>query len=128
MGRKTYESIGKPLPGRLNIMLTRNMDELCGATKDIHKAVSLAQALSIAQHYSPGKEIFIIGGGEIYKEALPLVDTIYMTIVDAKVEGDTHFPEINRKEWNPELIQTQEVDKKHKYSFSIFKATKHGKQ
>ena len=89
MGRKTYESIGRPLPGRTNIVITRD------ATRDIPGCVvvgSLESALAKAQEIET-EEVFICGGGQIYAEALSLADRLYLTIVHANVEGDAFFPE-----------------------------------
>ncbi len=92
MGRKTYESIGRPLPGRQNIIVSRN-PELAIDNCDV--VTSLEQAIEIAR----GQEKFIIGGGEIYREALPLCDKLYLTRVEQQPEGDTFFPDIEVSEW-----------------------------
>lgn len=94
MGRKTFESIGRALPGRENIVITRNPSfkaEGCTVVS------SLDEALSVC---SPDSEVFVIGGGDIYRQALPVSDRLYLTLVDADFEGDTHF------EWNPDEWQT----------------------
>ena len=91
MGRKTFESIGKPLPNRKTIIVTRNKDyhyEKCLV------ANSLQQALDLC---SNDDEIFIAGGGQIYKEVLPRTDRIYLTIVEKDIEGNIYFPEIDEK-------------------------------
>ncbi|HOC35935.1 MAG TPA: dihydrofolate reductase [Tenuifilaceae bacterium] len=93
MGRKTFESIGQPLPNRHNIVISRSEGlkfEGCTAAK------SLADALEIA---STDEEVFIIGGGEVYRQALPLAERIYLTLVHANYEGDTFFPALNPNEW-----------------------------
>ena len=95
MGRKTYESIGKPLPGRSNIVVTRNLGlELDGVTV-VH---SLDEALRMAERFRP-TETFLIGGAELYQLALPKVDRMYLTRVHKKFDGDTFFPEFDRDEW-----------------------------
>lgn len=95
MGRKTWESIGRPLPGRRNIVITRNGDaQFDGA----EVARSLAGAMSMAKA-GTGGEIHVIGGGAIFAEALPLADRLYVTHVKAKVEGDTFFPQIDENIW-----------------------------
>ncbi len=90
MGRKTYESIGKALPGRTNIIITRNPDfsALGGET-----AKSFKDALEVARQAVGSDEIFVIGGGQIYSEGLPFVDRLYLTLVDSDEPGDTYFPE-----------------------------------
>lgn len=93
MGRKTYESIGRPLPGRTNIVVTRNTDyrsEGCLVFNDI------GQALDSCCHHD---EIFVIGGATFYEAMLPVADTLYLTEVRQTFEGDTFFPEINREHW-----------------------------
>ena len=93
MGRKTFESIGKPLPGRTNIVITRQEGfQACGATV----AHSLEEALQICEGQ---EEVFVIGGAEIYKQALPLADRIYLTRVDADFEGDTFLPALDPARW-----------------------------
>lgn len=93
MGRKTYESIGKPLPGRHNIVVSRNESfEAQGVTV----VRSIEEALSL---HDTQTEVFVIGGGEIYKQALPLSDRIYLTRVDQTPSGDTFFPEIDSDKW-----------------------------
>lgn len=86
MGRKTYESIGHPLSNRLNIIITHNPFK----AKGVFFASSLEEALKIA---SQGKEIFIIGGGQIYKEAIGLADKLYLTVVEGNPKADTFFPD-----------------------------------
>ncbi|MDX1755787.1 MAG: dihydrofolate reductase [Marinobacter sp.] len=100
MGRKTFESIGRPLPGRLNVVITRNAD--WQAPEGVRRAASLADALITAEAQAElegGDEVMVIGGGQIYAEALPLVDRMYVTQVHAEVEGDAYFPEVNWDEW-----------------------------
>lgn len=89
MGRKTYESIGRPLPDRLNIILTHHPFKV---TEGVLFASSLEEALKMASEEET-EEIFIIGGGQIYKEAMPLVNKLYLTIVDDSPEADTYFPD-----------------------------------
>ena len=92
MGRKTYASIGHPLEGRTNIVVTRNKGLKIGGCLVVH---SLEDAISEAK----GEETFIIGGGEIYKEALPRASKIYLTRIPIQITGDTYFPEIRKEEW-----------------------------
>lgn len=96
MGRKTYESIGRALPGRTMLVVTRQ----AGYEAEFGVvAGSLDEALSVARD-AGDCEAFIIGGGEIYTQALPLVDRVYLTRVQANIAGDTHFPEVNFADWH----------------------------
>ena len=104
MGRKTYESIGKPLPGRVNIIVTRNEDWVADGVVVTN---SFEQALQAAQKACGGEsplatEIMVIGGAEIYRSAMPVVDRIYLTRVDAAPEGDAFFEPVNEVEWELE--------------------------
>ncbi len=89
MGRKTFESIGRPLPNRTNIIITRDphyQAEKCVIVNSLAEAISQASTLD-------SQEIFIIGGGEIFKQALPYVDKLYLTVVKADIDGDVFFPD-----------------------------------
>lgn len=100
MGRKTYESIGKPLPGRLNVVITRDTAYRLEGAKVVH---SLAEAieLSESQAFIDGvEEAMIIGGEQIYAQALPLAERLYVTQVHAEVEGDAYFPALLLSEWD----------------------------
>ena len=103
MGRKTYESIGRPLPNRLNIVMTRNPKRQEG----IKEVNNTKDALKVASSYSD--EIFIIGGEKIYEEFLPLATKMYLTKIDIKVNGDTFFPSWNKNEWK-ELSKQDKKD------------------
>ncbi|MEX2131688.1 MAG: dihydrofolate reductase [Pseudohongiellaceae bacterium] len=99
MGRKTFESIGKPLPGRTNIIVTRSRDYEVDNARVVD---SLADAIDLAENISiidGSDEVFVIGGAELFKIALPLVDRMHLTLVHAEVEGDTWFPEFDAEEW-----------------------------
>jgi len=89
MGRKTYQSIGRPLPGRTNIVVTRDINLEIPGCIVVH---SVAEASEKAKEFEQ-EEVFIIGGAEIYKETLPLTDRLYVTKVDMHVDGDAFFPE-----------------------------------
>lgn len=102
MGRKTFESIGKALPGRTNIVITRDKDFKAEGVMVAH---SLDQALSLVSGKPGDEEIFVIGGGEIYKQVLPITNKLYLTIIDKEIEGDTFFPDyvdFKRKIWESE--------------------------
>jgi dihydrofolate reductase len=116
MGRKTYESIGRPLPNRVSVIVTRNPDyrqEGCEVVNSIREAVELAEN-------KQESEAFIIGGGQIYQDALPSVDKIYFTRVHHHFEGDVFFSELKQEEWNVLSEQSYQLDEKHKYSFTIY--------
>lgn len=93
MGRKTWESIGRPLPGRTSVVVTRNTQFKADGAKVVH---SLDDAIAIA---SADSEVFIIGGGELYQQALPVASKLYLTKVHRSYEGDVSFPEISPDEW-----------------------------
>ncbi|MFK4823504.1 dihydrofolate reductase [Paenochrobactrum sp. BZR 588] len=99
MGRKTWDSIGRPLPGRLNVVITRNADFAPEGATVVH---SLEAAIDVAKKQlqeTDIDEICIIGGGNIYRQALPMADMVYLTHVLADIEGDTDFPELDPAEW-----------------------------
>lgn len=112
MGRKTFESFPQPLPNRTHIIITRNKDYKAKGAVVVH---TLERALEIAKD---DPQPFIIGGGEIYKQALPLADKIELTRVHADFEADTFFPEIDEKEWKLVKKEFHTTDEKHKYSFT----------
>ena len=116
MGRKTYESIGVPLPNRLNIVMTRNPKKLEGVKEDTNKE----KALEIASSYS--NEVFIIGGEKIYEEFLPLATKMYLTKIDIKTKGDAFFPKWNVNDWE-ELSRQDKQDRNQniKYCFLEYK-------
>lgn len=95
MGRKTWESIGKPLPGRRNIVVTRNRDYRADGAEI---APSLRAALDMAQR-EHAEEVAVIGGGEIYRQAIEVADMLHVTHVEADLEGDTRFPAIDPAIW-----------------------------
>lgn len=95
MGRKTYESIGKPLPNRWNIVLSRSLLEGTG----IHIARSWEEALGLATLFSQGAEIMVIGGADIYSQALPFASRVYLARVYGRHPGDAFFPSLDTKKW-----------------------------
>ena len=115
MGRKTFESINKALPGRINIVITKQED---WNVENVIKASNINEALEKAKATNC-KDIFIIGGGEIYKTCFPITERIYLTRVHSNFEGDTFFPEINDTEWT--LISNTDfnADEKNAYPHSI---------
>lgn len=98
MGRKTYESIGRLLPGRPNIILTRSLDyrvEGAHVVASLSDAVKVAEGLVAAKEDNEDKEAFVIGGGEVYRLAMPIADRMYLTYVNQTHQGDATFPEWN---------------------------------
>ncbi len=125
MGRKTFRSIGKPLPNRQNIIITSNARSLrCDDTfRDCMFVSSLQDALDLIPD---NQEVFIIGGAEIYEQALPIADRMYFTQVAGDFEGDVKFPLFNMNDWataHDELVTTDE----HPYAFSIMQRVARGK-
>lgn len=98
MGRKTWDSIGKPLPGRTSIVISRSALAL---PEGVLGAASLEQALSLAKAAPGGEEAMLIGGGQLYAAALALVDRLYLTRVLKNFEGDTYFPALDPADWAP---------------------------
>ena len=110
MGRKTYESLGRPLPGRTSVVITRQSN--WSAEPAVRIAASLQAALEIAARDS---EPFVIGGGEIFRLALPWANRLYVTWVESDVPGDTHFPPWNAAEWRLMAAQPHPADAKNEY-------------
>lgn len=115
MGRKTFESMGKPLSGRANIVITRNKEwqaQGVKAVKSIDEAIIAATELD-------ANEIFIIGGAEIFRSALPLADKLYLTLIHENFDGDVFLPEINLNQWK--LVKSKDVqpDDKTPYPLSF---------
>lgn len=111
MGRKTFESIGRPLPGRQNIVLTKNIDF---SVDGIECYSSLVSALRTLENE---EEVFVIGGGMIYKEALSRVSTIYLTEVMTLLDGDAYFPNFDLSEWKEVSSELCDSDADHLYSY-----------
>lgn len=115
MGRKTFESIGRALPSRENIVLTQQQTYQVQGVKVAH---SLKEAIELAEN----PEIFIIGGAEIYKQSLPLVETVYLTLIEKNFDGDAYFPKLDLKVW--QLVQEENhysESEKFAYKFQIYK-------
>lgn len=115
MGRKTYDSIGRPLPGRENIIVTRE-DIKIGGVKVAH---SIDEAIEISKDLKGGDEIFIIGGAGIYSQTIELVDRIYITYVDGEFEGDIFFPKIDEDKWKEVSRTDREKDEKNSHNMSF---------
>ncbi len=118
MGRKTFESIGRPLPGRKNIILSRATNLIISGCE---VANSLQAALSLAR---PAEELMVIGGAEIYKACLPLADRLYLTLIDLEAEGDTYFPEWKPEEWKEINRETHSPDANNSYAYTFLTLSK----
>ena len=119
MGRKTFESIGKPLPGRDNIVITRQRDwraEGVRVVHDIQDALKLARDLA---ETAGADEVAIIGGAEIYREILEQVDRLYVTQVQAWIEGDAIFPEVDWEEWQETSREDFDAEDPNPFDYSI---------
>jgi dihydrofolate reductase len=113
MGRKTYESIGRPLPNRLNVIISRDPSFKADGCSVYH---SVDDAMSAIKN---NEEIFIIGGAILFSEMLPRIKRIYLTVIHEHVEGDAFFPELNKKEWKEVESVKHHADERnpHDYSF-----------
>ncbi len=114
MGRKTFESIGRPLPGRQNIVLSSQP----GTEPGVIWVASLDEALAAAGDV---EEIMVMGGGRVYTQFLPRANRLYLTHIDAEVEGDTHFPDYEPDEWESSFSEFHDADalNSHSYCFEI---------
>jgi dihydrofolate reductase len=111
MGRKTWESLGRILPGRRHIVVTRNKDYTAEGVEIIHSTdAALKQASNV-------DEAVIIGGAHLYEEMLPLTDRLYLTEIDAEFEGDTFFPEWNKEVWEVVSSETHPADEKNSFPY-----------
>jgi len=115
MGRKSFESLGKALKGRTNIVVSRNKD---WKAPDVQVVQTIDQAITRATQ-TDAKEIFIIGGAEIFRSALPSADRIYLTLVHGNFDGDAFFPEMDRGEWKLKSNRDCEADEKNPYALSF---------
>lgn len=115
MGRKTYDSFKKALPGRTNIVITRQKDL---TLPDAIVVNNLQEAIAKAREIEK-EETFILGGAQIYEQSLPLLDRIYLTRVYEDFEGDTFFPKFNLDEWEMTGIEPHEPDEKNRYFYAF---------
>ncbi len=111
MGRKTWDSIGRPLPGRASVVVTRQRDYRAHGALVMH---SLDDAIAACAGDS---EIFVIGGAELYAQALPRADRLYLTVVDAEIPGDTVMPEFDLSGWREVSSESFAADARHRYPF-----------
>ena len=114
MGRKTFESIGRPLPGRLNIVISSKPGE--------HEGVTWVTSVDAALAAAGGmEEVMVMGGGRVYEQFLPKANRLYLTHIDAEVEGDTHFPDYEPDDWESTFSEFHDADEQnsHGYCFEI---------
>ena len=118
MGRRTYESIGKPLPGRKNIVVTHN--------RALHApGCTVVTSLEEAWHQAAdASEVCVIGGTTLFAETLPVADVIHLTEVEANVEGDTFFPAFDRREWDEREVARHPADDRNAYATRILELTR----
>ena len=113
MGRTTYESIGKPLPGRTNIVLTHQADFQAEGCTVVHSIDEAEQVTSDAE------EIMVIGGAKVYAQLLPHASQFYMTLIHAEFDGDTQFPNVDLEGWRETSREDHEPDEANAYSYSF---------
>lgn len=117
MGRRTWQSIGRALPGRQNIVVTRNPSfaaEGCDVAASLQRAVELAR----------GEEVMIIGGGELYAAALPCADRMILTQVDCEPEADAFFPAWDEDEWDAKLLREERADERNPLDYRVIELTR----
>ena len=115
MGRKTFEAVGKPLPGRTNIIVTSNPN---WQAENTITTTSIENAIKVANETN-AKEIFITGGGEIYKQTLPIADKVYLTRVHTTIDGDAFFPEMDINTWEVDFEKHVKADEKNKLDMTF---------
>lgn len=113
MGRKTYQSIGRPLPKRRNIVLTRDPSVEIPGCEVINRLEQLPKILAA------GAEVMVAGGGDVFKLMLPYADTLYVTEIKHNLSGDTYFPELKPGEWQEISREAHPIDEKHLYPFDF---------
>ncbi|OCG24422.1 dihydrofolate reductase [Gilliamella sp. App2-1] len=118
MGRKTFESIGRSLPGRHNIIISRQATKESNLVANVSWVQSIDAAILLAQTQHVD-EAFIIGGGDIYKQALPLVNRLYLTHIEADLQGDTYFPDYSPEKWHVIYQETHQPDDKNGYPYQF---------
>ena len=118
MGRRTFDSIGKPLPERTNVVLSRHNElRIAGCTL----VDSLAGALSL---FAAAPEVMVIGGAQIYEQCLAHADVLHLTRVDADVDGDARFPQLAPHEWQERIVERHAADARHAHAFSFCELTR----
>jgi dihydrofolate reductase len=112
MGRKTFESIGKALPGRENVVVTRDRHYKAEDCTIIHSVDKISEIES-----NSNEEVFVIGGAEIFKETFPIADRLYITLIEEEFDGDTFFPPFNHEEWELKSREKGPKDDKNPYDY-----------
>jgi dihydrofolate reductase len=112
MGRKTFDSLGKPLKNRKNIIITKE--------QKIINNVYIGNNINDALNLFPDEEVFIIGGEQIYKQTINLVNRMYITEIDTNIDGDSFFPSFDENLWDKKLLIIKNKDDKNQYDFKIF--------
>lgn len=115
VGRKTFESIGKPLPGRQTIIVTRDKNYRAAGCLVVH---SVEEAIALARAREE-TEVFVCGGAEVYAQAITLADRVYLTLVDTEVAADTFFPAWDASGWMEQEVSEHEADEKNQYPFTF---------
>ncbi len=122
MGRKSYEAIGKPLPNRVNIVISKNEKYKlngCYTVTSIEEALNLAQKLYGNNSKTTEQQIFVIGGAQIYKLAIPIVDKLYVTEIKGEFEGDAFFDNVDLNIWREASRDSHKKDEKNKYDYNF---------
>lgn len=119
MGRKTYESIGRPLPNRINYVISRTIKEIDGANVFNNLEEAMLSAEKHNQDLNVENEIVIIGGGYLFNETLPIVNKLIITKVDCSVAGDIYYPKIDMKNWDLVSSESYNKDSDNDYDFKI---------
>ena len=117
MGRKTFESIGRPLPNRNNFIVSTTLKNVAGA--EVFKSLD-----SAIENVSPGEEVVIIGGGYLFRESINFFNKLVLTQVDCEIDGDIFYPEINLNQWTLEESEDFKKDEDNEFNFSVKTFTK----
>lgn len=118
MGRKTFQSIGRTLPGRKNVVITRDQSFNADKAFDIEIVSGLDEAINRLQSE---REVFIIGGGEIFRQSMDLIDNIYLTVVNTTIAADVFFPEIDKEQFELVWEEPHLADEKNKFDYTFQK-------
>jgi dihydrofolate reductase len=123
MGRKTFDSIGRPLPGRKNIVITRDSQWTAEGVEVVHSLDDAVVAGTKACAAADSDEIMVIGGAQIYRDCLPMADRLYLTRVKAEVDGDAFFPNIDENQWQKTAEKAAKTIDKFDYCFQVLERT-----
>ncbi len=129
MGLNTYKSIGRPLPNRTNIVLSKDDEKIegCLIVHSLEEAFAVAKS-AVAKSYGVTKKksenIFVVGGASVYEQALPFADQLNLTLIDAEVEGDIYFPEFNHDEWKEISREERKANEENIYDIAFVKYVK----